>query len=357
VVQQFAQLLCETGRMPEPGTTLADIARAAGVSVPTVSKVINGRSDVSADTRARIERLLATRGYRRPRGRPRAGRGGVVDLVAHEVDSQWFVSIMSGVQDTVEQAGLNLIVSAVHGRASLGQRWLDALRTRGSRGVIAVAALTDFLTGQRAELDRRGVPIVLVDAAAQPPSDIPSVGATNWAGGFSATEHLVGLGHRRIAIIGGPPYMACRARTAGYRAALDAAGIPFERRFARHGDFTVDGGHREAGNLLRLTEPPTAIFAASDLHAMGVYQAARDGGLRIPQDLSVVGFDDLEFTEWTAPPLTTVRQPLRRMGAVAAETLLRLASGESIGGRRIELATELVVRDSTAPPRRRRRTR
>jgi DNA-binding LacI/PurR family transcriptional regulator len=341
---------CDTVEMHGTGYRMADIAREAGVSVPTVSKVVNGRTDVSAETRTRVQRLLTARGYQRLRaGRPSA-RSGVIDLVAHEVDSQWFVSIMSGVQDAVAKAGLELIVSAVHGRASLGQRWLEALITRGSHGVVAVAALTDFLAGHRAELDRRGVPFVMVDAAAQPPSDIPSVGATNWAGGFSATEHLLTLGHRHIAIIGGPPYMTCRARTAGYRAALDAAGIAAEHRLIRRGDFTVEGGQRQAESLLRLAEPPTAIFAASDLHAMGVYQAARNRGLRVPEDLSVVGFDDLQFTEWTAPPLTTVHQPLRRMGATAADTLLRLAAGERIGGSRVELATELVIRASTAAP-------
>lgn len=330
--------------------TMAEIAREANVAISTVSKVLNGHTDVSAITRRQIEQLLSDRGYQRPTGSRRPGRRtDLVDLVISEMDNVWGVSILGGVQRQVEAANLALVVSSVHHRESLTRRWLESLLARGSLGAILV--LSELTDHQRAELDRRGLPFVVVDGVSQPPPGVPSIGVTNFAGGFSATAHLAGLGHRRIAAIGGPEGLQCtRARIAGYRAALESAGLPTDRRLVRYGDFHHAGGLRATHELLALPEPPTAIFAGSDLHATGVYEALRRAGHSVPHDMSVVGFDDLSFTEWTAPPLTTVRQPLHEMGAAAARTLLRIIGGERLESARIELETRLVVRDSTARP-------
>ncbi|MFD0596564.1 substrate-binding domain-containing protein [Catellatospora coxensis] len=160
---------------------------------------------------------------------------------------------------------------------------------------------------------------------------MPSVGATNFSGGYAAAEHLIKLGHRRIGAIGGPEQLLCsRARIAGYRAALESAGLPTDRDLVRYGNFQHSGGLRAAQQLLALADPPTAIFAGSDQQATGVYEAARLVGRQIPHDLSVVGFDDLHYAQWTAPPLTTIRQPLHEMGASAARLLLRLVNGEHL---------------------------
>jgi LacI family transcriptional regulator len=179
---------------------------------------------------------------------------------------------------------------------------------------------------------------------------VPTIGATNWSGGLSATEHLISLGHRRIGLIAGPKSLLCsRARLDGYRAALEAAGI--EEQMIVPGDFMHESGFAGGAELLDRAHPPTAIFASSDTMALGAYEAARRRGLRVPDDVSIVGFDDLPESRWSSPPLTTVRQPLAEMGAQAARTALRLARGEDIEVPRVELATELVVRDSTAPPK------
>ncbi len=184
-----------------------------------------------------------------------------------------------------------------------------------------------------------------------PDPALPSVGATNWAGGIAATEHLLGAGHRRIGAITGPQgYICSRARADGYRSALEQAGLPIDPALLRHGDFQHEGGFRRGGELLDLADPPTAIFAGSDQQALGVYEAARQRGLRVPQDLSVVGFDDLPAARWVSPPLTTVRQPLADMGRVAAEMLGDLIAGTPLRSQRVELSTELVIRDSTAGP-------
>lgn len=327
--------------------TITAIAREAGVSVPTVSRVINGRSDVAPQTRERVEELLRRHGYRRRAARSRA-TANLVDLVFNDLDSPWAVEIIRGVEDVTHAAGMGTVLSANHGRSTATRQWLQNLRSRSTDGVILV--LSDLAPPLLAELRRLNVAMVVVDPAGVPSVDVPTIGATNWAGGLSATEHLLSLGHRRIGFIAGPRHLLCsRARLDGHRAALEEAGIPGEDDLIRQGDFYHEGGFTAATELLNLPNPPTAIFASSDQMAFGVYEAVRQRGLRVPNDVSVIGFDDLPEARWSSPPLTTVRQPLSEMGMLAARTVLRLAQGEEVESPRVELATELVVRHSTAP--------
>jgi len=154
---------------------------------------------------------------------------------------------------------------------------------------------------------------VVVDPVGEAGPEVPSIGATNWRGGLTATRHLLELGHTRIGVIGGPEQVLCsRARVDGFRAAMETAGLPVDPALIRYGDFHVEGGYRHGRALLGLADPPSAIFAGSDLQALGVYEAAREAGRRIPDELSVVGFDDLPIARWVGPPLTTVRQPWSR---------------------------------------------
>src|SRR2546423_5903089 len=335
----------------EGKVTIAAIAGEAGVSVPTVSRVVNGRSDVSPTTRARIEGLLHQYGYRR-RGSRRRETADLIDLVFNDLDSPWAVEIIRGVEDVAHAAAVGTVVSAIHRRSTSTRQWLENLRARASDGVILVTSTLQ--PTHQAELRRLNVPMVAVDPAGVPTLDVPPIGATNWAGGLAATEHLILLGHKRIGFVAGPPRLLCsRARLDGYRAGLEAAGIEADTDLIRPGDFYHESGFQGAAALLDLPAPPTAIFASSDQMAFGVYEAVRQRGLRIPNDISVVGFDDLPEARWSSPPLTTVRQPLSEMGMVAARTVLRLAQGEEIESPRVELATQLVVRDSTANPSRR----
>lgn len=327
--------------------TIAQIASAAGVSTPTVSRVLNGRSDVAPGTRDRVERLLREQGYRR-RGRAVLPRAGLLDLVFHDLDSPWALEIIRGVQDEARALGLGTVVSAVHPDEADRGRWLDNVRRRASDGAVMVTTTLDArLDAELAELD---VPVVVVDPAGLPDLDVPTVGATNWAGGWSATEHVASLGHRVIGYVAGPQQMLCaRARLAGHRAALDAAGLPPDSP-VEVGEFDYASGSRAADVLLERSERPTAVVAASDHLALGVVEAARRRGLRVPQDLSVVGFDDLPGSRWASPPLTTVRQPMAEMGRLAVRTIGRRLDGEAVDVMRVELATRLVVRQSTAAP-------
>ena len=208
---------------------------------------------------------------------------------------------------------------------------------------------TELAAADLRALTRARVPVVVVDPLNLPSTEVTSVGSTNFAGGLAATRHLLGLGHRQIAYLGGPAAAACnQARLHGYRGAMEAEGAPVPDEYMRTGRFSYEHGIVGGAALLDLPEPPTAAFAGSDETALGVIEAARTRGLRVPEDLSVVGFDDTPVARLAAPPLTTVRQPLREMGAVAVRTALRLAAGEGVDSHHVELATELVVRQSTA---------
>jgi LacI family transcriptional regulator len=170
-------------------------------------------------------------------------------------------------------------------------------------------------------------------------------------GGLLATEYLLGLGHQRIGTITGiPSHLTSRARLAGYQAALASKGIAFDTDLVLPGDFHHESGYTQTCALLALPLPPTAIFAASDLQATGVYQALYEKGLNVPKDISVIGFDDIPTAERMSPPLTTIRQPLKEMGRMAAQMLLRMIEGETLESKRVELATSLVLRESCAPP-------
>ncbi|MEV8585900.1 LacI family DNA-binding transcriptional regulator [Streptomyces sp. NPDC051180] len=356
---------------PGGRVTLDTVAVEAGVSASTVSKVLNGGADVSAVTRRRVEAVMDSLGYRRRAARLRAG---FVDLVLDELDSLRSVEIVRGVAETLHAAGVRMVLSAVHGRddgADVGTGsgsgsgsgsggWIDRLAARRSSG--AVLVVSELTSKQRRRLTAMDVPVVRVDPAGHVrhvghvEALVPTFGATNWEGAVSATEHLIGLGHTRIAHLAGPRQLLCsRARADGYRAAMERAGLRVPEGFTPHGEPDDTSGRREAARLLDALaaageQPPTAIFAASDLQALGALEELRARGRRIPEDVSVVGFDDLPVARRTHPPLTTVRQPLFDMAAMAARTLLRIIDGEPVPNHRLELATRLVVRGSTAPP-------
>jgi DNA-binding LacI/PurR family transcriptional regulator len=326
-------------------STLVDIAATAGVSVSAVSKVLNGRTDVAAGTRARIAELLRQHGYQVA---SRLGFG-VVDLLIADLHSPWAEELLRGTMAAANEADTSVIATAVHSPQEFGG-WLDRATARGTDGALCVLHLPGSRELQRLAAAR--IPLVAIDPPAEPGDGIRSVGTTNWQGGVTATRHLIELGHRRIAIIGGPPDLwSSRARLDGYRAALQAAGLSPEPELIRQDYFLVSGGRAQAAELLSLPRPPTAIVAGNDAQAFGVLQVLAERGLRAPDDLSVVGFDDLPVASWASPALTTVRQPLAAMAATAFRLLRSDPATVAGEAHHIELATTLVVRDSTGPPR------
>ncbi|MEV4773254.1 LacI family DNA-binding transcriptional regulator [Micromonospora humida] len=329
---------------PRP-VTISHIARTAGVSVPTVSKVINGRAGVAPGTRARVESLISEYGYRK--SAPPAG-GTTIELVIGQGGELPGIEIIQGVQQVARERQLGVVLSGSGPGDDPGRYWLDHAVSRRSLGVVAVAQLD---ADARDQLRRHAIPFVVVDPTHELPEDVPFVGATNWSGGRAATRHLLGLGHRRIAAVTGPDHvLSCRARFDGHRSALEEAGHTGQPALVTRRDLTREGGRSAARDLLARPDRPTAVVTGNDLQAVGVYQAARAAGLRIPEDLSVIGFDDLPVAAQLDPPLTTVHRPLGQMAVTATGMVLALGRGERPAQTGIELATTLAVRHSTAPP-------
>lgn len=337
--------------------TLRVVARAAGVSTATASKVLNHRPDVADATRLRVEAALREHGYEPTTGPRGPGSGQAVSLVFDTLENPYSTQVQRGVLAAAQEMGIGIVVEELcpvdsapdyHASARLTSAWIRAAARRRRFGVLTVATALRFAQVQA--FARAGLPLVAIDPP-NPDDSVISVSSTNFTGGVQAAAHLVELGHRRIALAGGPSdSVTGRERDHGYRSALETAGLVADEALMLQGEYTYRAGVTMGLELLGRESPPTAVFAACDLTALGVLEAARQAGLRVPHDLSIVGFDDTPPALWSAPPLTTVRQNMTGLGRVALRTLVEIAEGREPVSHRIELATSLVLRQSTAPP-------
>jgi LacI family transcriptional regulator len=327
--------------------TLAAVAREAGVSLPTVSKVVNGRPDVGKATRERIEQLLLAHDYTGwGQGRRKVTVRSLC-LVFDSFENPYSMEISRGVMHAAAELGIDVTISLTSA-STPGVTWADRVIRAGHEGLILVTS--ELSEAQRGHFARSRLPLVLIDPINLPGPEVVSIGATNWTGAVAATGHLLSLGHRRIAaIVGRPDTVFGRARLHGYRAALDDAGVPVDADLIRLGEFRYESAYQHALDLMELPDPPSAVFASSDVQALGVLEAARVLSVRVPEQLSIVSFDDTTAAQWASPPLTAVHQPFEDMGRAATDVLLQLAAGEQPASHRIELATTLVARKSTAP--------
>ncbi len=334
--------------------TLARVAAEAGVSPATVSKVVNGRVGVSSETRRAVEQVIENTGYVGVSERERPIRGKrepLVEVMVDQLDSPYTLTLLAGAVSIAESFGAAVVtrrVCAIEDEPPL--QWAERLARTGRVGVLEVTSA--YSPEREAALRSVGLPMLLVDPLDAPRMATRSVGATNWAGGVDATKHLVDLGHTEIGYIGGPVTAAADiARRHGFVAGMEMAGLQPNAGWEVHGPFTFAYGLEAALTLLSRPHRPTAVFAASDLTALGVLEAARRLGMLVPLDLSVVAFDDTLLAKSSAPALTAVHHPIFEMGQTAVTTIMRLATGDVSTAKRVELATHLVVRDSTAPPR------
>jgi DNA-binding LacI/PurR family transcriptional regulator len=321
--------------------SLTSIAATAGVSVSTVSKVLNGRTDVAPQTRERVGRILRSHGYQV------AARSGlsVVDMLVGGPGSPWADELIRGAVTAAAETEISIIVSRVTSAEEFAH-WLKVATARGTLGALSVLYLPDEPT--LAKMADAHMPLVVIDPPAEPDGAVRSVGTTNWQGGMTVTRHLISLGHRRIGAVGGPDGLwSCRARLDGYRSALMHAGLPVSQDLVRCDKLSAEAGRRQAAALLDQAHPPTAIVAGNDAQAFGVLQELASRGLRVPDDVSVTGFDDVPVATWATPPLTTVRQPLAAMAATAFWMLTKPETDAE--PRHLELETTLVVRDSAGP--------
>lgn len=334
--------------------TLSLVAKTAGTSVPTVSKVLRGGTDVSAETRAKVMEAVQAVGYTRRAGakseKGRDDSGGlsqVLDLVVTHFEGSWANLLIAGVGREAATAGLDVVLTLAQPQGD----WVSRLLRRRTIGVIGT--LVDPASQQFAALFAAGVPVVLIDPMSTPPSGVASVGVANWEGGRMAGEHLLSLGHERMGVVAGHArHLFSRARVDGFRAAADTTTAGSATVSVAHGAWNRAKAATATHTLLDGDPDITAIFACADSMALGVYDALAARGLRIPEDISVIGFDDLPEAQYITPGLTTVRQPSTELGAAAVKLLIELSRGDDGGARspaRMELATELVVRASTGP--------
>lgn len=329
--------------------SIKDIARAAGVSHSTVSRALQGSKQVSAATAARIRKIAEEAGYR-PSAAARSlvvGRSNTIGVVVTNIADPFVAGVVSGIEDMAEQHGYSVFLANSHAEPERELRVVRSFEERRVDGIIVTSSRVGALYVP--VMERLRVPVVLLNN--QHPSEFAhSVLIDNLGASYEATRHLVELGHRRIAYIGDRlGHQSDTERLTGYRRALEEAAIEFEPVLAVGGDGAPEGGEDAMAQLLSLPQPPTAVFCYNDMTALGAMRRIRSSGLRIPLDLSVVGFDDLYLSQYLEPPLTTVRQPMRQMGRMAMETLLHIFDGpHSTHNLRVE--GQLIVRRSTASP-------
>lgn len=337
--------------------TIQDVAKVAGVSVSTVSRVLNGKADVAIETIEKVEGVIHELGYASSlaaRGM-RSHRTNVIGMIMPDVATPYCASIMRGVNSAIARLDKDLLIytsgSGLKESIAYHERsYVSFLNGGITDGVIVVTpTATDFATH---------APVVIIDPNNESP-DLPAISATNREGALSAMNYLISLGHRRIGFITGRmELVSTNQRLQGYKDGLLAAGIPLDKDLIEIGDYTTEEAVVCTHRLLSLSNRPTAIFAANDMSSKGVYQAAKEAGLQIPKDLSVIGFDNLPESSLMVPALTTVDQFVEDIGTIATQMVVKLVQGEALpehfpgtvafirDGNLLKIPTQLVIRDS-----------
>lgn len=328
---------------------MREVAERADVSVTTVSHVVNETRPVSQALRERVLTAMDELDYR-PNRLARSLRRGethTIGVIVPDSANPFFAEVARGVEDASFDERYSVILCNSDGDLEKELFYTNVLTAKQVDGILFVAAGVSTEHIRALQHDR--VPLVVVDRTI-PDVSVDEVLTDNTRGGEMVTRHLVDLGHRRIGCITGPSDVTPSAdRVIGYQRALREAGMPVDERIIVRGDFQYQSGYQAAGELLAIDDPPTAIFACNDLMAVGVISAARELGLRVPEDLSVAGFDDVHLASFANPPLTTIAQPKYEMGVLATRLLLERMQDHDTPPRHELLSTRLVIRQSTAP--------
>lgn len=333
-----------------PGVTIKDVARASGVSSATVSRVLSGYEFIRETTRNRVMEAVEALGYvANLQARSLAGgHSQIIGLLVPNLDNGYVGTIMQGIDRELARAYYDVMLYTSHRHPGKESFYVDAIANGLTEGLLLVAPLvpTTYLDALR----ERHFPYVLIDQT-DATENSSVVEATNWQGAYEATRYLSQLGHTRIAFLTGSLVVRSAIdRLQGYKAALVDCDLPFREKLVIEGDFQQQTGFEITKRLLQSVDPlPTAIFASNDLSAFGAMDAARECGLRVPDDISIIGFDDVPQASFVYPKLTTVRQPLEQMGRVAVKMLLEQIENPNHPLQRVALATQLVIRDSCGP--------
>ncbi len=333
--------------------TMRQIAERADVSIGTVSHVINGTAKVREKLRVRVVEAIRNLGYQPSqlaRGL-RRNQTSMLGMIIPDVTNPFFPAVVRGVEDVAYKRSYRLVLCNTDNDPQKETSYLNELRSFRPAGLLVIPAAESHITAQLRALATSGPPIVCIDR--RPTGwDGDVVVVANEAGSYAATRHLLRMGHRSLAVITGPLHLTNAAeRLKGFRRALDEARISIEPEYVQEARFDRQSGYQAALRLLRMLPRPTAIFACNDLMALGVLLAARELNVSCPEELSVVGFDNLDFTEFTAPALTTVHQSGYQLGATAARLLLERIDGSKQRIKKVVLPTELKIRHSATPPR------
>ncbi|HEY1016315.1 MAG TPA: LacI family DNA-binding transcriptional regulator [Herpetosiphonaceae bacterium] len=336
-------------RLKQSTVTIHDVARAAGVSVSTASRVLNNKDDVAPETYRKVRQVMEDLNYTASLAAKsmRSRATHVIGLLVPELIEVYYHEVLKGVGSAIRNSGYDLLIytsgsPSMNRRASWEQEHVALLSGGLTDGCLIV-------TPSAPTFPNSSMRIVVVDPHGEG-ANVPSVVATNRDGALQAMDYLTGLGHRRIGFIGGyPESRSSIRRHEGYKDGLASVGVAYDPALVRPGDFTMGRGREAALELLALPERPTALFAANDLTAFGAMEAARELGLRVPEDVSVVGFDNIPEAMQSSPRLTTVDQSIREMGVLGTRLLLDILQGQEPAEQLVKIPTRLIVRESCAP--------
>jgi LacI family transcriptional regulator len=333
--------------------TMQQIAARAKVSVGTVSHVINNTAGVRESVRRRVQETIRELGYRPSllARSLRTNRTTIIGMIIPDILNPFFPQVVRGVEDVAYQNSYQLMLCNTDNDAKKEYTYAEQLRAYRMAGVVVIPSAHSHLATFASELNPREGPLICLDRRIKNWKG-DSVTVDNASGAYEAARLLFNAGHRRIATITGPLHLANgMERLRGFRRALRELGAPLRTGYVRESNFDRAGGYEQALSLLQKRDRPTAIFAANDLVALGILSAIKELGLSCPDDISIVGFDDLEMTAFTNPPLTTVSQPGYEMGALGASLLLERLTGKTTSPQNIVLKTKISMRGSVARPR------
>ena len=331
--------------------TIVEVAAESGVSFGTVSRVINNDPHVKAETRERVQNTMDRLNYvaNRQARSLAGGKSNIIGVLVPDLGTGYIGEITHGIDAELADTNFDLMLFTTHRTAAKEATYVANLAQNTVDGLLLV--LPRNPVEYMGPLTSRKFPFVLIDHQGTG-KDCAAVGATNWQGAFNATEYLIKLGHKRIGFITGSLDLGAAVdRLEGFKTALRTHHIPFDPELVYEGTVDQLDGYTGANKFLNLQVPPTLIFASNDVMAMAAMDAVREKGLRVPEDISILGFDDIPQASQIRPALTTVRQPLKQMGRVATQMLLEILKNPESKMGRIELPTELIIRDSTAKPK------
>ena len=327
--------------------TMQDVADYAEVSKTTVSRVMNNDPTVAPDLRARVLKAIKHLGYQPNRAarRLRASSSDVIGLMISDLQNPFFISVVEGIEEMAYKNQMSILLCNTAEDLERQQMYLNVMQAEQVAGLILVpCALSD--AAMLNSLSQSSLPMVVLDRSVEG-LDTDMVQVDNTRGAYSAVKHLIDLGHQRIGmVVGSPDLSTARERLRGYLDALNAAGIPIDETLIKTGNSQKEGGYHLARTLIQAEYPPTAMFVGNSLMTLGALQALRELKIRIPEDVALVGFDDMPWSGELCPPLTTVSQPTVEFGREAVHLLLRRLTEPKALSRTVTLQTRLVIRES-----------